>query len=108
MALLIRGLHIEELIIDTDPEENQPKLIEAEPLQEEPAQEEPEKPEPKKTASKPAPKKTAPKKNSKPIDKGKVGALYKAGWSAAKIADEMKLGLSTVYKIIKEIQEESK
>lgn len=103
MALLIKGLHIEELIIDMDPEENQPELIEAEPLQEEP-----EKPEPKKTASKPAPKKTAPKKNTKPIDKGKIGALHRAGWSAAKIADEMKLGLSTVYKIIKEIQEESK
>jgi DNA invertase Pin-like site-specific DNA recombinase len=103
MALLIKGLHIEEIIIDADPEENQPELIEAEPLQEEP-----EKPEPKKTASKPAPKKTAPKKNTKPIDKGKIGALHRAGWSAAKIADEMKLGLSTVYKIIKEIQEESK
>jgi len=110
MALLIKGLHIEELIIDTDPEEEQPEpeLNEnlartlMEPLQDEP------KPEPKKTASKPAPKKTAPKKNTKPIDKGKIGALHRAGWSAAKIADEMKLGLSTVYKIIKEIQEESK
>ena len=108
MALLIKGLHIEELIIDTDPEETSPELSEnlagtsQEPLQEEP------KPEPKKTASKPAPKKTAPKKTTKPIDKGKIGALHKAGWSASKIADEMKLGLSTVYKIIKEIQEESK
>lgn len=102
MALMIRGLHIEELIIDTDPEETQPEPIEAEPLQDEP------KSEPKKTVSKPAPKKTAPKKNAKPIDKGKIGALHRAGWSAAKIADEMKLGLSTVYKIIKEIQEESK
>jgi hypothetical protein len=114
MSLLIKGLHIEEIIIDTDPEEDQPELSEnlagtsLEPLQEEPAQEEPEKPEPKKTASKPAPKNTAPKKNTKPIDKGKIGALHRAGWSAAKIADEMKLGLSTTYKIIKEIQEESK
>jgi len=104
MSLLIKGLHIEELIINTDyTEEEQPEPIETEPLQEEP-----EKPEPKKTASKPAPKKTAPKKNTKPIDKGKIGALHRAGWSASKIADEMKLGLSTVYKIIKEIQEESK
>ena len=119
MALLIKGLHIEEIIIDTDPEETSLELSQdlagtslelnknlagtsQEPLQEEP------KPEPKKTASKPAPKKTAPKKNTKPIDKGKIGALHRAGWSAAKIADEMKLGLSTVYKIIKEIQEESK
>lgn len=99
MNLLIRGLHIDEIIIDMDPEETQPEPIETEPLQEEP-----EKPEPKKTESKPAPKKTAPKK-SKPIDKGKVGALYKAGWSAAKIADEMRCGVSTIYKIIKEIQE---
>lgn len=110
MSLLIKGLHIEELIIDSAPEEEQhePELNEnlartlMEPLQKE------SKPEPKKTASKPAPKKTAPKKNAKPIDKGKIGALHRAGWSAAKIADEMKLGLSTVYKIIKEIQEESK
>ena len=102
MGVLIKGLHIDEIIIDTDPEENQPGPIEAEPLQEEPAQEEP-KPEPKAEPTKPAPKKTAPKKNAKPIDKGKVGALYKAGWSAAKIADEMKLSLSTVYRIIKEI-----
>lgn len=106
MGLLIKGLRIldaDEIYIDfDDDEENQPEPIEVEPLQEEP------KPEPKKTASKPAPKKTAPKKNTKPIDKGKIGALHRAGWSAAKIADEMKLGLSTVYKIIKEIQEESK
>lgn len=113
MALMIRGLHIDEIIIDTDPEETSPELswnfagTSLEPLQEEPAQDEP-KSEPKKTVSKPAPKKTAPKKNAKPIDKGKIGALHRAGWSASKIADEMKLGLSTVYKIIKEIQEESK
>ena len=108
MNLLIKGLHIEELIIDMEPEETSLELSQdfagtsQEPLQEEPES------EPKKTASKPAPKKTAPKKNTKPIDKGKSGALHRAGWSAAKIADEMKLGLSTVYKIIKEIQEESK
>lgn len=119
MALILKGLHIDEIIIDTDSEETSlelsqdlagtsPELNEnlartlMEPLQDEP------KPEPKKTASKPAPKKTAPKKNTKPIDKGKIGALHRAGWSASKIADEMKLGLSTTYKIIKEIQEESK
>lgn len=120
MSLLIKGLHIEELIIDTDPEETSlelsqdlagtsPELTEnLVGTSQEPLQDEPEKPEPKKTASKPAPKKTASKKNTKPIDKGKIGALHRAGWSASKIADEMKLGLSTVYKIIKEIQEESK
>lgn len=48
----------------------------------EPLQEEPEKPE--------------PKKNTKPIDKGKIGALHRAGWSAS------------AYKIIKEIQEANK
>lgn len=111
MALMIRGLHIEELIIDTDSEETSlelsqdlagtsPELTEnLVGTSQEPLQDEPEKPEPKKTAS---------KKNTKPIDKGKIGALHRAGWSASKIADEMKLGLSTVYKIIKEIQEESK
>ena len=121
MNVLIKGIHIDEIFITPD-EEEQPELIEAEPLQEEPAQEEP-KPEPKpdpvpETITEPipeplptakeAPKKIAPKKNTKPIDKGKIGALHKAGWSASAIADEMKLGLSTVYKIIKEIQEANK
>ena len=84
MGLIIRGLHIEELIIDTDPEEEQ-----TEPLQEEPKEEEPVK--------------KAPRKRSKPLDKGKVGALYKAGWNVAKIADEMRCNQSSIYRVIKEM-----
>lgn len=99
MALLIRGLHIEELIIDMDLEETPLELNDnlvvtsQEPLQGEPPREEP----------KPAPKKTAPKKNAKPIDNGKVGALYKAGWSVPKIADEMKVSAPTIRKALKEM-----
>ena len=101
MALMIKGLHTEELIIDMDPEEEQSEPIETEPLQEEPAQDEP-KPEPKAE-----PVKTAPKK-AKPIDKGKIGALHKAGWSIADIMDEMKCSKATVYNVLKEIQEANK
>lgn len=36
--------------------------------------------------------------NKKDIDVGKIHALKNAGWSVEKIADEMKLGTSTVYK----------
>ncbi len=96
MKLLIKGLFIEEIVISLDNEEEQT----------EPAQEEPKEAEPEKEAE---PKEAehigiAPKKiKRKPLDKGKVGALYKAGWSVAKIADEMRCGQSTIYKTIKEL-----
>ena len=38
------------------------------------------------------------------IDKGKIQALHQAGWSVQKIADEMKLGQSTIYKYIKDLK----
>ncbi len=84
MSILIKGLHIEEIVIDTDDKEEEP-----EPVQEVPEAE----------PAKPAPKKTP----RKIIDKGKVGALYKAGWNVAKIADEMRCNQSTIYKTIKEL-----
>ena len=37
----------------------------------------------------------------KQIDKGKIIALHNARWSAAKIADEMRCSIATVYKVIK-------
>ena len=89
MGLIIKGLHIEELIIDTDPEEEQTEPEKSEPVQEEPKEEEPVK--------------KAPRKRSKPLDKGKVGALYKAGWNVAKIADEMRCNQSSIYRVIKEM-----
>lgn len=94
MGLIIRGLHIEELIIDTDPEEEQTKPVQEEPEKSEPIQEEPKEEEPVKKA---------PRKRSKPLDKGKVGALYKAGWNVAKIADEMRCNQSSIYRVIKEM-----
>ena len=56
-------------------------------------QEEPPKVEVK---AKPKPKK------KKEVDVGKIRALNKAGWSVEKIADEMRIGKSTVYKKLKE------
>ena len=44
--------------------------------------------------------KAKPKK--KEVDVGKIRALNKAGWSVEKIADEMRIGKSTVYKKLKE------
>ena len=94
MGLIIRGLHIEELIIDTDPEEEQTKPVQEEPEKSEPIQEEPKEEEPVKKA---------PRKRSKPLDKGKVGALYKAGWNVAKIADEMRCNQSSIYRVIRKM-----
>ena len=36
------------------------------------------------------------------IDRGKVKALYKAGWKTKEIADECKCSVATVYKIVNE------
>ena len=41
-------------------------------------------------------------KKKKEVDVGKIRALNKAGWSVEKIADEMRIGKSTVYKKLKE------
>lgn len=103
MGLLIKGLHIEEIQIGMDAEHEQTGPDRSEPVQEEPKQEEPKKPEPKAE-----PVKAAPKKTAKPIDKGKIGALRKAGWTVAEIADEMKCSAPTVRKVLSEIQEANK
>lgn len=59
-----------------------------------------------KNAPKPKPKPKQepdpkPTKKRKPIDKGKVKALHEAGWSAAKIADEMGCSSANIYLILK-------
>lgn len=41
------------------------------------------------------------------LDLGKVGALYRAGWTIAKIADEMGVGSSTIQRALAQIQEET-
>lgn len=106
MRLMIKGLHIDEIVIFLDDEEQpEPELDEnlvgtsQEPLQEEPTQEEPKEAEPKEAEH----IEIAPKKIKRKIDKGKVGALYKADWSVAKIADEMRCSQGTIYKILKEL-----
>lgn len=94
MRLMIKGLHIDEIVIFLDDEDQ------TEPEPPEPDQEEPKEAEPKEVEHiEIAPKKIKPK----PVDKDKVGALYKAGWTVAKIADEMRCSQSTIYKIIKEM-----
>ncbi len=94
MRLMIKGLHIDEIVIFLDDEDQ------TEPIPTEPDQEEPKEAEPKEAEHiEIAPKKIKPK----PVDKGKVGALYKAGWTVAKIADEMRCSQGTVYRIIKEM-----
>ena len=60
-----------------------------------PPEPEPE-PEPVKEAPAPDPVEGKPKKTRKPFDTGKLGALRRAGWSVAKIADEMGVSEQTV------------
>lgn len=50
----------------------------------------------------PEPVKKAPQKKS--VDKGKVGALSKAGWSNVKIADEMGVSSERIRQILKELE----
>lgn len=100
MGVLIKGLHIEEIQIGMDAEHEQTGPDRSEPVQEEPKQE-----EPKKAETKAKPKAT---KKTQPIDKGKIGALRKAGWAIAEIADEMKCSNATVYKVLNELKEEGK
>lgn len=59
------------------------------------------KPEPKPEKAK---KQSPPKKKN--IDRGKVKALHEAGWSNAKIADEMKCSTWSVSMILKEFREQ--
>lgn len=110
MGVLIKGLHIEEIQIGMDAEHEQTGPDRSEPVQEEPKQEEPKQEEPKQEEPKKAETKAKPKatKKTQPIDKGKIGALRKAGWAIAEIADEMKCSNATVYKVLNELKEEGK
>lgn len=63
-------------------------------------------PEPKAETPKIKPKAEAKLKvEAKPIDVGRIRALAKAGWTAAKIADDVGCSLPTVRKYIKEDEE---
>lgn len=70
--------------------ESQPEEEEEPEAVEDPVEEEPE------------PVKKAPQK--KTVDKGKVGALSKAGWSNTKIADEMGVSSERIRQILKELE----
>lgn len=75
-------------------------------IEEEDPQPEP-KPEPKEYKTKIEPKtkpKTEPKKSG--VDHGKLIALHKAGWSTAKIADELGCSSQTVLNHIKQEQDD--
>ena len=47
-------------------------------------------------------------KRRKVVDRGKVMALHKAGWSNRKIADEMKVHEATVCRVLRGLREEEK
>ena len=70
----------------------------AAPEDEEPENEEPEDEE---EAAERIRQAQAPKK---PVDKGKVGALARAGWPLKKIAEEMGVSSARIGQILKEIQ----
>lgn len=57
------------------------------------------------TETKPEKVKNSPP-TKKTIDRGKVKALHEAGWSNAKIADEMKCSTWSVSMILKELREQ--
>ncbi len=65
------------------------------------------------TASQEAPQEAAPAEDTKKtgrkkikLDLGKVGALRKANWTIAQIADEMKVGTSTIQRALAQIAEQ--
>lgn len=71
-------------------------MSEYKPVQEEPEapkQPEPEQPEPEKPKQTEQTKKTGRRPS---VDTGKVEALYKAGWTIPKIADEMRVSKQTI------------
>lgn len=61
-----------------------------------PAPEPEPEPEPVEEAPAPDSVEEKPKKTRKPFDTGNLGALRRAGWSVAKIADEMGVSEQTV------------
>lgn len=77
-----------------EPKEEEPKPEEPEEPKEEPKEEEP--------AKEPKPKKTKKERKSS-VDSGKIGALRKAGWPIAKIADEMQITDQTVRNHLKKL-----
>ena len=50
------------------------------------------------------PEQPKPKRNTKRLDRGKISALRAAGWTFAKIAEEMDCNVNTVYRIVQELE----
>ena len=53
-------------------------------------------------------KQARPQKGKLDVDIGKMKALREAGWSYAKIADEMRISEGSVYNYLKRAEEEAK
>ena len=87
------------LIADIEEGAAEPEYIkEATMKAEEPKAEEPKAEPVKEEVPVEEQKKKKPRGRQTTIDWGKVGALRKAGWSVSKIADEMRIGQSTVFR----------
>ena len=47
----------------------------------------------------------SPRTGRKPIDRGKIRALHEAGWTMAKIADDVQCSIATVNNVLKEAKQ---
>ena len=105
---VICGLQVDKIpdVQPTEPAIWIDELIDPEDLPEEPKQEEPDPhigiPDSIPNSEDPVPPPLEGKKKGRVVDRGKVLALHKAGWSNAKIADEMGCHPSRIYQILKE------
>lgn len=88
-------------VIDVTVVEDAKAMTPEQPKPEEP-EKKPEETKPDKPAEEPKPKKKKKERKSS-IDTGKIGALRKAGWSIAKIADEMQITDQTVRNHLKKL-----
>ena len=89
---ILAGCEFFRIVLEEEKRETEPKAVEEKPT--ETGAETKEKPEP--------PKPEAP--NKKQIDVGKIKALYKAGWTGKRIAEDMHIAESTVCGYLKKIK----
>lgn len=86
---ILDGCEFFRIVLEEEKRETEPKAVE-----EKAVMETKEKPEP--------PKPEAP--NKKQIDVGRIKALYKAGWTGKRIAEDMHIAESTVCGYLKKIK----
>ena len=89
---ILAGCEFFRIVLEEEKRVTEPKAVEEKPT--ETGAETKEKPEP--------PKPEAP--NKKQIDVGKIKALYKAGWTGKRIAEDMHIAESTVCGYLKKIK----